>query len=146
MVQFPYLLRCALLPTWAYLSTTPSPRLRCVPAVQFSPSCCWDSTIRSNLLTMSLSKAPAADILVGIWTLGRRFLALLDRPCRMPTPEHCVTAHTISSPTAQRTIVSVAETVPTTRLRQPMHRAHRTRRSVCITDKLCTWTGALDQN
>lgn len=39
--------------TWAYLSTTPSPIFRSVPAVQLSPSCCCDSTMRSSTLALS---------------------------------------------------------------------------------------------
>jgi len=95
--------------TWAYLSTTPSPRFKCVPAVQLLPNCCCDSTIRNNLFTMSLSRAPATDSLDGTWTFGRRFLALRDRPCRMPTPEHCVVTHNNSRPAAQRTVAVAAD-------------------------------------
>lgn len=39
--------------TCAYLSTTPSPKLRWVPAEQLSPNCCWLSTILRNLVTIS---------------------------------------------------------------------------------------------
>lgn len=73
-----------------------------MPAVQLLPNCCWDSTMRSNRLTMSLSSAPPpppplADSLDGIWALGRRFLAFLDRPCLMPMPAHRVAATHASS-------------------------------------------------
>lgn len=62
-------------PTWAYLSTTPSPMFRSVPAVQLPPSCCCDSTIRSSTLALSLCRCRCAS------TADTR-----DRPPPRPPP------------------------------------------------------------
>lgn len=102
-------------PTCAYLSTTPSPRLRCVPAVQLLPNCCCVSTVRNNRLTMSLS-SPGVDGLPGVGRVDRRFRAFLDRPCRMPTPEHCATAQHSSSPSNSPAVNMAYRRKPSMRL------------------------------